>query len=144
MPISAKEILHLILRGGPGFCQIALTNASNARCRFCNFPQVPPSSRVMADASRLRRGLAARPAGGPPLGAHLKAAGASKPGALSTASLISLVLWVAICIFYNYLASYEEKLLETQFGESYIIYKDQTGKWMPRRPFIYKDKDSAF
>ncbi len=64
--------------------------------------------------------------------------------ALSTASFFSLVLWVAICIFYNYLASYEEKLLETQFGESYIIYKEQTGKWMPRRPFIYKDKDSAF
>ncbi len=64
--------------------------------------------------------------------------------ALSTASCFSLVLWVAICIFYNYLASYEEKLLETKFGESYIIYKEQTGKWMPRRPFIYKDKDAAF
>jgi len=56
-----------------------------------------------------------------------------------------LVLWVAICIFYNYLASYEEKLLETKFGESYRIYKEKTGKWMPRRPFIYyKNKDSAF
>lgn len=64
--------------------------------------------------------------------------------ALSTASLFSLALWVAICIFYNYLASYEEKLLEAKFGESYIIYKEQTGKWMPRMPFIYKDKDSAF
>jgi len=64
--------------------------------------------------------------------------------ALSTASLFSLALWVAICIFYNYLASYEEKLLETKFGESYIIYKEQTGKWTPRMPFIYKDKDSAF
>ena len=64
--------------------------------------------------------------------------------ALSTASLFSLVLWVAICIFYNYLASYEEKLLEAKFGESYIIYKEKTGKWMPRMLFIYKDKDSAF
>src|SRR5208337_530438 len=64
--------------------------------------------------------------------------------ALSTASLFSLVLWVAICIFYNYLASYEEKLLEARLGESYIIYQEQTGKWMPRRPLIYKDKDSAF
>jgi protein-S-isoprenylcysteine O-methyltransferase Ste14 len=63
--------------------------------------------------------------------------------ALSTASLFSLVLWVAICIFYNYLASYEEKLLEAEFGESYIIYRDHTGKWMPRRPFIFKHKDSA-
>ncbi|MGD0827914.1 MAG: isoprenylcysteine carboxylmethyltransferase family protein [Desulfobaccales bacterium] len=64
--------------------------------------------------------------------------------ALSTASLFSLVLWVAICIFYNYLASYEEKLLEAKFGEGYKIYKEQTGKWIPRMPFIYKDKDSAF
>ncbi|MFZ0051368.1 MAG: radical SAM protein [Desulfobaccales bacterium] len=59
MSITANEIVHLILRGGPGFCQIALTNACNARCRFCNFPQVPPASRVMADANRLQRGLAA-------------------------------------------------------------------------------------
>ena len=64
--------------------------------------------------------------------------------ALSTASLFSLVLWVAICLVYNYLASYEEKLLEAKFGESYIIYKEKTGKWMPRMLFIYKDKDSAF
>src|SRR5208337_3148415 len=63
--------------------------------------------------------------------------------ALSTASLFSLVLWVAICIFYNYLASYEEKLLEAKSGEGYKIYKEQTGKWMPRMPFIYKEKDSA-
>ncbi len=64
--------------------------------------------------------------------------------ALATASLFSLVLWVAICIFYNYLASYEEKLLKARFGESYIIYQGHTGKWLPRRPFIYQDKDSAF
>ncbi len=56
--------------------------------------------------------------------------------ALSTASLFSLVLWVAICIFYNYLASYEEKLLEARLGESYITYQEHTGKWLPRRPFI--------
>lgn len=59
MPITIKEILHLILQGGPGFCQIALTNACNAHCRFCNFPQVPPASRVMADTPRLFQGLAA-------------------------------------------------------------------------------------
>ncbi|MGP8050762.1 MAG: methyltransferase family protein [Desulfobaccales bacterium] len=78
------------------------------------------------------------------MGAHLKAAGASKPGALSTASLISLVLWVAICIFYNYLASYEEKLLAAEFGESSRIYQEQTGKWLPRMPFLRRDKDSPF
>jgi protein-S-isoprenylcysteine O-methyltransferase Ste14 len=52
--------------------------------------------------------------------------------AVSTASLISLVLWVIICIFYNYLASYEEKLLESKFGENYRTYKGNTGKWLPR------------
>lgn len=59
MSITLKEILHLILQGGPGFCQIAITNACNAHCRFCNFPQVPSAYRVMADTSRLIRGLAA-------------------------------------------------------------------------------------
>ncbi len=57
--------------------------------------------------------------------------------AVATASLFSLILWVAICIFYNYLASYEEKLLEAEFGESYIIYKKQTGRWLPRMPFFH-------
>lgn len=52
--------------------------------------------------------------------------------ALSTASLFSLVLWVFICIFYNYLASYEEKLLESKLADNYIIYKENTGKWLPR------------
>jgi protein-S-isoprenylcysteine O-methyltransferase Ste14 len=56
--------------------------------------------------------------------------------ALATASLFSLVLWVAICLFYNYLASYEEKLLEAELGESYKIYQEQTGKWLPRLPFV--------
>ena len=59
MSITVKEILHLVLQGGPGFCQIAITNACNARCRFCNFPQVPAASRVMADPGRLFQGLAA-------------------------------------------------------------------------------------
>jgi protein-S-isoprenylcysteine O-methyltransferase Ste14 len=51
---------------------------------------------------------------------------------LTTASLVALVLWVMICIFYNYLASYEEKLLESKFGENYKIYQENTGKWLPR------------
>jgi MoaA/NifB/PqqE/SkfB family radical SAM enzyme len=56
--MTLKELLHLVLVGGPGFCQIAITNRCNARCRFCSFPQVPAQERVMADASRLSRGLA--------------------------------------------------------------------------------------
>ena len=57
--------------------------------------------------------------------------------ALGTFSLFSLVLWVAICIFYNYLASYEERLLEARLGESYRSYREKTGKWLPRMPFIH-------
>jgi MoaA/NifB/PqqE/SkfB family radical SAM enzyme len=56
--MTVKELLNLMLQGGPGFCQIALTNACNARCGFCNFPRVPPGSRVMADPDRLLNGLA--------------------------------------------------------------------------------------
>lgn len=52
--------------------------------------------------------------------------------AVSTASLFSLGLLVGILIFYNYIASYEEKLLELRFGEGYRSYKKSTGKWVPR------------
>ena len=62
--MTVKELLHLILQGGPGFCQIAITNACNASCGFCSFPRVPPGSRVMADPARLARGLEALKAGG--------------------------------------------------------------------------------
>ena len=60
------------------------------------------------------------------------------PGlALGTFSLFSPVLRVAICIFYNYLASYEERLLEARFGGSYRSYREKTGKWLPRMPVIH-------
>lgn len=50
---------------------------------------------------------------------------------ISTLSLLSLVLFVGIFIFYNYLASYEEKLLKEKFGEEYKKYEQKTGKWVP-------------
>ena len=52
--------------------------------------------------------------------------------AVSTASLFSLSLLVVIFVFYNYIASYEEKLLDQRFGEPYKVYKKKTGKWVPR------------
>jgi protein-S-isoprenylcysteine O-methyltransferase Ste14 len=64
--------------------------------------------------------------------------------AFCTFSLFSLVLWVAIFIFYNYIASYEEKLLEARFGERYRIYQEHTGKWLPRIPGMRKDQDAVF
>ena len=51
---------------------------------------------------------------------------------VSTASLISLAVLVVIILFYNYIASYEERLMETKFGEDYVRYKNRTGKWAPR------------
>jgi MoaA/NifB/PqqE/SkfB family radical SAM enzyme len=52
------DYFHLFLQGGPGLVQIAVTNACNARCRFCSFPLVPAGDTVMADPVRLLQGLA--------------------------------------------------------------------------------------
>jgi protein-S-isoprenylcysteine O-methyltransferase Ste14 len=51
--------------------------------------------------------------------------------AVSSLSLLSLALLVPIFLFYNYLADYEERLLETRFGDAYREYKARTGKWFP-------------
>jgi protein-S-isoprenylcysteine O-methyltransferase Ste14 len=51
--------------------------------------------------------------------------------AVSTASIFSLAFFVVIFVFYNYLASYEERLLDEKFGEEYKEYKRRTGKWVP-------------
>jgi len=51
--------------------------------------------------------------------------------AVTTASLVSLALVVVIFLFYNYIAGYEEKLLEERFNGAYRRYKNRTGKWLP-------------
>ena len=50
---------------------------------------------------------------------------------VSTASLFALVLVVVIFLFYNHIASFEEKLLEDRFPEEYTNYKKRTRRWMP-------------
>jgi MoaA/NifB/PqqE/SkfB family radical SAM enzyme len=55
--MKLQDQMRLLAQGGPGFIQIALTNACNARCRFCSFPHIKPEDRVMADPERLSRGL---------------------------------------------------------------------------------------
>ena len=61
---------------------------------------------------------------------------------ISTLSLISVVIFLGIFVFYNYIAGYEEKLLETRFGEEYKKYKEETGKWMPGR-LLKRDGNKA-
>ena len=51
---------------------------------------------------------------------------------VATASLFSLALLVVICLFYNFIADYEETLLEERFGDEYRRYKQRTGKWVPK------------
>ncbi len=55
--MTLKELVYLALRGGPGFLQLAVTNACNAHCRFCSFPRVPAAEWRMADPARLDHGL---------------------------------------------------------------------------------------
>ena len=50
---------------------------------------------------------------------------------VATLSLASLGFWVIIVIFYDYIASYEEKLLTQKFGEDYTKYKKEVSKWIP-------------
>jgi protein-S-isoprenylcysteine O-methyltransferase Ste14 len=52
--------------------------------------------------------------------------------AVATASLISLALFIVIALFYDFLATYEDHLLEDLFGESYRYYQQKTGKWLPK------------
>ena len=52
--------------------------------------------------------------------------------AVSTMSISCFVLLVPIFIFHNYIAGYEERLLEDRFGEEYRGYRRRTGKWIPR------------
>jgi protein-S-isoprenylcysteine O-methyltransferase Ste14 len=52
--------------------------------------------------------------------------------AIATMSLISFALFVVICVFYDYIAGYEERLMLSKFGDAYRDYMKRTGKWFPR------------
>jgi protein-S-isoprenylcysteine O-methyltransferase Ste14 len=52
--------------------------------------------------------------------------------AASTVSLLSFAVVLGMFIFYDYIAGYEEKLLEAKFGDKYRTYKERTGKWVPK------------
>lgn len=52
--------------------------------------------------------------------------------AVATASLLSLIAWLVIALFYGYIAGYEERLLESRYEDEYRRYRESTGKWIPR------------
>lgn len=51
---------------------------------------------------------------------------------LATLSLLSLALGIFIFLFYNYIAAFEEKLLEKKLGQDYVEYKNKVPRWFPR------------
>jgi len=52
--------------------------------------------------------------------------------AVYTVCLFSFGLLLVIFLFYDCIASYEENVLEGKYGEDYLIYKKNTGKWIPK------------
>ncbi len=49
-----------------------------------------------------------------------------------TMSIASAAFCILIIIFYNYIASYEERILTQEFGEEYLKYKMKTGRLFPK------------
>ena len=47
-------------------------------------------------------------------------------------SLVSIGIWIAFFIFYDKMATYEEKSLIGILGEEYIRYRKRVSKWLPR------------
>jgi MoaA/NifB/PqqE/SkfB family radical SAM enzyme len=50
-------VKEAILTGGPSFINFALTNACNAKCGFCTFPNVEAKDRVFVDARKAKEAL---------------------------------------------------------------------------------------
>jgi protein-S-isoprenylcysteine O-methyltransferase Ste14 len=51
---------------------------------------------------------------------------------LSTLSLAALAAWCIIGFFYNFIATYEERLLLAKYGREYREYQQKVPKWVPR------------
>jgi protein-S-isoprenylcysteine O-methyltransferase Ste14 len=47
-------------------------------------------------------------------------------------SLFSIAIWTAFFIFYDKMATYEEKSLIGILGEPYIAYQRRVSKWLPK------------
>ena len=46
-------------------------------------------------------------------------------------SIFSIVIWICIFIFYDRMATFEEKNLIEMLGEQYIAYQRKVSKWLP-------------
>ena len=53
-------------------------------------------------------------------------------------SLISIGIWIAFFIFYDRMATYEERSLIQILGEEYIAYQREVAKWFPRLTRAFK------
>lgn len=51
---------------------------------------------------------------------------------VSTRSLLCLVVFFGIVIFYNTIAKYEERQLLNRFGADYQSYIEEVPRWFPR------------
>ncbi len=49
-------------------------------------------------------------------------------------SLITIGVFIVIFLIYNWMVNFEEKILESMFGEQYLEYKQKVPKWFPN-PF---------
>lgn len=47
-------------------------------------------------------------------------------------SMASFVWWILVILFYNFIARYEEKQLKNQYGDAFIQYKKEVGRWFPK------------
>jgi protein-S-isoprenylcysteine O-methyltransferase Ste14 len=47
-------------------------------------------------------------------------------------SLVSIGIWIDFFIFYDRMATYEEKSLSDILGEDYVAYQKRVAKWFPR------------
>jgi protein-S-isoprenylcysteine O-methyltransferase Ste14 len=47
-------------------------------------------------------------------------------------SLVSIGVWVAFFIFFDRMATYEEKNLVKLLGEQYVSYQKRVSKWIPK------------
>ncbi len=46
-------------------------------------------------------------------------------------SLSSIVIWIGFFVFYDSMATYEEKSLIEILGEPYVAYQKRVSKWLP-------------